>query len=114
MIDDEVDEHAYAPLLASVGELDEIPQRSVAGIYVVVVADVVSVVATGRRLKRHEPDCGDADALEIVETVHQAEEIADAVAVGVHEGGDRQAVDDGVESEVVDHERFVRITALGG
>ena len=99
-----------AALFAAVGELDEIAEGAVSGIDVVIVGDVVAVVAKGGRLKRHQPDGGHADALEIVEAIHQAAEIADAVAVGVHESGDRQAVNDGVfVPEVVDHERFLRI-----
>ena len=104
VIDDQVDDDADAALLAAVGELDEVAERAVARIDVVVVRDVVAVVAAGRGLERHQPDGGDAQALQIVQAAHQAREIADAVAVGIHVGADGQAVDDGVlVPEVVDH-----------
>ena len=49
---------------------------------------------------------GDAHALEVVEAAHEALEVSDAVAVGVHVGGDGEAVDDGVlVPEIVDHAR---------
>src|ERR1700743_796933 len=59
MVDDEVDDHADAALLAAVRELNEVAESSVAGIDVVIVGDVVTVVAKWRRLKGHQPDGGD-------------------------------------------------------
>ena len=67
VVDDEIDEHADAALLGAVGELDEIAERAVARIDAVVVGDVVAVVACGRGLERHQPDRGDAEAVQIVE-----------------------------------------------
>ena len=104
VVDDEVDEHADAALLGAVGELDEIAERAVARIDAVVVGDVVAVVALRRGLERHQPDRGDAEPVQVVEPAHQAREVADAVAVGIHVGADRQAVDDRVlVPEVIDH-----------
>ena len=104
VIDDEVDDDADAALLAAMGELDEIAERAVARIDAVIVGDVVAVVLAGRGLKRHQPDRGDAEPVQIIEPAHQALEVADAVAVGVHVGADGQAIDDTVlVPEVVDH-----------
>ena len=72
VVDDEVDEHADAALLGAVGELDEVAERAVARIDAVVVGDVVAVVAMGRGLERHQPDGGDAEAVQVIETAHQA------------------------------------------
>jgi hypothetical protein len=48
--------------------------------------------------------------VEVVETAHEAGEIADSIAVGVHESGYRQAIDYGVlVPEVVDHSRARKI-----
>src|SRR6185437_14407803 len=70
----------------------------------VIVGDVVAVVAMRRGLERHEPDGRDAEAMEIVQASCQAAEVADAIAVGVHVGADRQAIDDGVlVPEIADH-----------
>ena len=101
--------HAHAALLRLVGELDEVAERAVARVDVVVVADVVAVVAARRRLERHQPQAVTPRPAQVVEAAHQPLEVADAVAVGVHEGADGQAVDDGVlVPEVVDHERVQR------
>src|SRR5215469_15401212 len=105
VVDDEVDEDAEAALIAGMGEFDEVAERAVAWVDVVVVGDVVAVVAHGRGLEGHEPDGSDAETLEVIEAAHEAAEVADAVAGGVHEGADVQAVEDGVfVPEVVDHE----------
>ncbi len=109
MVDHQVDQNAYATLPASVGELHKITQGAVARIDAVVIRDVVAIVAMRRDLKRHQPDRRDAEAVQVIEAAHQAGEIADAVAIGIHVGADRQAVDDRVlVPEIVDHSRFAR------
>jgi hypothetical protein len=88
-------------------ELDEIAERAVARIDRVVVGDVVAVVPAGRFLERHQPDRGDAEPVEVVEPAHQPLEVADAVAVGVHEAADGEAIKDRVlVPEVVDHDGY--------
>ena len=94
VIDHEVDDDADAALLAAVGEFDEVAQRAVARIDAVIVRDVVAVVLAGRGLERHQPDRGDAEAVQIIQPPQQALEIADAVAIGVHIGADGKAVED--------------------
>ena len=116
VIDDEIDDDANAALLAAMGELDEVAERAVARIDAVIVRDVVAIVLAGRGLKRHQPDRGDAEPVKIIEPAQQALEIADAVAVGVHIGADRQAIDDTVlVPEVGDHDRMLlRATPISG
>ena len=110
VIDDEIDDHADAALLAAMGEFDEVAERAVARIDAVIVRDIVAVVLAGRRLERHQPDRGDAEPVQIVQPPQQAPEIADAVAVGVHIGADGKAIDHAVlVPEVVDH----RATLIG-
>ncbi|MFK4562285.1 hypothetical protein ABIF95_004815 [Bradyrhizobium ottawaense] len=110
VVDDEIDDNPDAALLAAVGELDEIAERAVTRIHAVIVGDVVAVVAAGRGLERHQPDRGDAEAMQIVEPAEQALEVADAVTVGVHIGADGKAVDHAIlVPEIVDHPR-----SLGG
>ena len=114
VIYDEIDDQANAALLAAVGEFDEIAESAVAGIDVVVVGDVVSIVAKWRRLKRHQPDCGDADSLKVIEAIHQTTKIADTIAIGVHESGNREAVDDGIfVPEVIDQKKSSKTSASG-
>ena len=104
VVDDEVDDDADAALPAAMGELDKVAERAVARIDAVIVRDVVAVVLAGRRLERHQPDRGDAEALQIIQPAQQALEIADAVAVGVHIGADGETIEYAVlVPEVVDH-----------
>jgi len=79
-----------------VQELDEVPARPEPPLDAVVVGDVVSVVAVRRGLRRREPDRIDAEALEMVEARAEAGEVADSVAVRVHERLDGGAVDERV------------------
>src|SRR4029450_5288223 len=104
MINHEVDEDAHAALLGAVGKFDKIAEGAVTRIDAVVIGDVIAVVATGRGLERHQPDRRDAEAVQIVQPAHQPLEIADPVAIGIHVGADRQAIDDGIlVPEIVDH-----------
>ena len=104
VVDDEVNEHPYAALLRAVSELDEIADRAVARIDAVIIRDVVAVVAMGRDLERHQPDRRDAETMQVVKTAHQTLEVADAVAVGIHVGSNRQAIDHRVlVPKVIDH-----------
>jgi len=79
--------------------------RAVARVHVVIVGDVVATVLAGRGLERHEPQRRDAETLQVVQAPAQPLEIPDAVAVGILEGADGEAVDDRVlVPEVVDHD----------
>ena len=104
MVDDEVDDHADAALLAAMGEFDEIPERAVARIDAIIIGDIVAVVLAGRGLEWHQPDRRDAESLQVIQPSQQAFEIADAVAIGVHIGADGEAIEHAVlVPEVVDH-----------
>jgi len=115
VVDDQVDDHPDPPLLGAVRELDEVPECPVSRIHAVVVGHIVAVVATGRRLERHQPDGGDAETVQVVEPAHEPGEVAYPIAVGVHEGPDRQAIDDGVlVPEIVDRGRRAALVRLRG
>ena len=104
VIDDEIDNDADAALSAAMSEFDEIAERAVARIDAVIVGNVVAVVSAGRRLKRHQPDRGDAEPVQIVQPPQQSLEIADAVTVGVHIGADGQAIENAaLVPEIIDH-----------
>ena len=93
---------------AAVRELHKVAERPVPRIDAVVVANVVAVIFARGRLKRHQPDRRHAHSLQIVQPADQTLKIADAVAIGIHIGGDRQAIDDRVlVPEIIDH---VRVT----
>jgi hypothetical protein len=94
VVDHEIDHHSQAALMAGMRKLGEVAERAVAGVDVVVVRDVVAGIKAGRRLERHQPDSGNAEALQIIKAADKALEVADAVAVCVHERADREAIDD--------------------
>src|SRR5690606_25934203 len=92
------------PFVRLVHELDEVARRAVAPVDAVVVADVVAVVAVRGRLERREPQRVDTQELQVVEASYQSFEVADAVAVRVHERLEIEAVDHRVlVPELVDH-----------
>ena|SRR5689334_7323912 len=104
MIDHEIDEHANATLLGAMSEFYEVTHRSISWIDAIVVGDVVTIVAMRGDLKRHQPDGRHSEPMQIIQSPQQAGEVADAVAVGIHECPNRQTVDNGVLiPEVVDH-----------
>src|SRR5206468_3324998 len=70
----------------------------------VVVGDVVAVVAVRSGLEGHQPQSGDSEASQVVEPADEPLEVADAIAVGVHERPNVQAIENGVlVPEVLDH-----------
>ena len=106
----QVDQDPNPALLRRVRELHEIAESAVARIDIVIIGDVVSVVFAGRSLERHQPDRGHSEAVQVIQPSHQSLEIADAVAVRIHVGADREAIDDGVlVPKVVDHARGPKI-----
>lgn len=88
MVDDEVDNDAYAALMAAVREFNEVAKSAIALIDAVIVRNVVSVVLAGRGLKRHEPNRRDAEAVQVVKTSCETAKVAYTIAVGVHETPD--------------------------
>ena len=78
MIHHEVDDDANSALLGGVGEFDEVAERAVARIHLVIVRNVITAVAVGRGLKRHEPDRSHAEPVQVVEAAHESGKVADA------------------------------------
>src|SRR6266700_7833405 len=106
VVDDQIDQNAHSTLRRTMCEFDKIAERAIAWVHVVVIRDVVAPVTIGRSLERHEPDRRYTQAMQIIEPPREALEISYAVAVRVHEGRDRQAVDNRVfVPQVVDHAR---------
>ncbi len=75
------------------GQLGEVAERSQPGIDAVVVADVIAVVALRRGVDRIEPQAGDPQPREVVQTTRQPRQVATPVTVGVLEQVDLDAVD---------------------
>jgi len=108
VVDDQIDQDAHAELMRLMREIDEVTQRAVGGIHLVVIADVVAVVAARGLLERVQPDARGAQPRDIVEAAHQALEVPDTVTVRVEKRRNVETVDDGVlVPEVLDHVAMV-------
>ena len=100
----QVNQHAHAALPAAVSELHEVANRPIPRIDPVVIADVVAVILPRRRLERHQPHRRHPHALQVVQAANQPLKVADTVAVCIHIGSNRQAVDNSVlVPKVIDH-----------
>jgi len=93
VIDHQIHDDAYTSLVRPVRKFDEIAQRAVARIHPVIVRDIISIVAAGRRLKRHQPDRRNPEPVQIVQTAHEPLEIADSVPIGIHKSADGKTID---------------------
>ena len=96
VVDDELGDDADAAAVRFGDEVIEVVERAVARMDVLVVGDVVAVVSQRRRVERQQPEAVDAEALQVVELLRQAGEVADAVVGAVEERADVRLVDDGV------------------
>lgn len=98
VVEDEVEDHvdAAAPRLGD--QPVEVLVGAERGVDRAVVGDVVADVAPGRDVDRREPQALDAQrgvgaVVEVVELLHDAAQVADAVAVGIPEGARVDVVD---------------------
>ena len=96
VVDDELGDDANVAAMRFRHEALEVLHRPVVRMDVLVVGDVVAVVPERRRIEGQQPERVDAEALEVVEPLCQAGEVADAVVVAVEEGAHVHLVDDGV------------------
>src|SRR5436190_17588656 len=107
MVHYQIDQDTDAALFCAVSKLDEIAQRAVSRIDIVIIGDVVTAVLARRRLKRHQPDRGHAESMQVIEATHESCEITDPIAVSVHVSVYRQAVDHRVlVPKIIDHMRL--------
>src|ERR671910_125844 len=75
VVDDEVEEHPHATASCLVDELDEVAERAEPRVDPVKVGDVVAVVPVRRRLAGLQPECIDAQALQVVEPAAESLEV---------------------------------------
>jgi len=85
VVDHQFGDHLDAAAMRLAHELAKFAHAAVGAVDVAVIGDVVAVVAERRRIERQEPDRGDAEVLKIVESLREAGEVADAVAIGIVE-----------------------------
>ena len=96
MIDYKFGDDAQIALMSGVQERAEIIERAEIRIYVKIIGNVVAVVAHRRWIEGQQPDCRDAEFLQIIQLLHEPAKIAHAVAIAVAKSLDVQLVDDGV------------------
>ena len=95
MVDDQVGDHPHPAVPRRAHQLDQVAEGAQARVDAVEVGDVVAVVTVGARVERLQPQARDAQAVEAVDVLDQAAEVAAAIAVAVGVGLDVEAVDDG-------------------
>jgi hypothetical protein len=76
-------------------QLVELLERAEQGVDALVVADVVAVVGLRRGVDRGEPQDVDAEVGQVIQSLQDPPEVADAVAVGVLERARIDLIDDG-------------------
>jgi hypothetical protein len=96
VVDDELGDDLEPAPVRFLDEAPEVVHVAVGGVDLLVFGDVVAVVPEGRGVEREEPDGRRAQFLHMVEPLHQALEVAHAVAVGILERLHVQLVYDGV------------------
>ncbi len=96
VIDHEVGDHPHAAVPRGAHELDELTVAAQPGVDAVEVGDVVAVVAVRRWVVRHQPHTGHTQAVQVVDALDQATEVAVSIAVAVLVSLNVQAVDDRV------------------
>ena len=96
MIEHEFGDDAQAPLVGQIEEGAEVFEGAVARIHREVVRDVVAIVPERRGIEREQPEGGDTKFGEIIQSLDQTPEVAEAVAIAVLERFDVKFVNDRV------------------
>ena len=96
VVQDQLGDHPDPAPVRLFDENAEVVDGADVGMHVSVIGDVVSVVLARRSADGEQPERVDAEVLEIVEPGGEPAEVADAVAVRIHERPHAQLVDDGV------------------
>ena len=65
-------------------------------VYILIVRDVVAAVALGRRLTRRAPDSVDTKSLQVIQSLTDAIEVANPIAVAILEAARIDFVDHGM------------------
>ena len=96
MIDHELGDDPDATGMGRTHELPEIGKRAILRMNVAIVANVITVIQSRRRIEWQKPDGVDAEIADVVELGYQSREIADAIVVTVKERSHVQLIDDRV------------------
>ena len=95
VVDHQLGDDAQAALVGLAQKLLEVGQVAVNRIDAAIIRNVITLVAQRRRIKRQQPDRGNAEVLQIIQLRGQPAKIADAVGVAVAERAHVRLVDDG-------------------
>jgi len=90
----EVQHEPDASLARLVYQPAEVAQAAVSRVHAEVISDVVPAVPARRRVDGMQPDRGDAQTREVIESSHQPLEVTYPVVVAVLEQADVDGVDD--------------------
>src|SRR5260370_8058337 len=93
MIDHELGDDADATGMGRTHELPEIGKRAILRMNVAIVANVITVIQSRRRIEWQKPDGVDAEIADVVELGYQSREIADAIVVAVKQRSHMQLID---------------------
>src|SRR5437667_4778100 len=96
MVDDKLGDHAQAATVGFAQKPPNVPERTVGGMNVAVVGNIIAFVFQRRGAKRQEPDRRYTEIADVIELLGQAGEVANAIAIAVLESADMNFIDDGV------------------
>ena len=83
VVDDQLGDHPQSALVRFGDEFLGVGHVAVVAVHPPVIGDVITVIATWRRIERQQPDGVDAELGNVIELGDQAREVSDAVVVGI-------------------------------
>jgi len=93
VVDDKINDHLYATSVGLVDEVFKVVERAVIGMDRIVVGYIIFMVAR-RTANGHEPDGSDAKLLQVVQFCSHPIDVANAIAIGVGKGVNKNLVED--------------------
>ena len=83
VVDDQIHDDADVPLFGFGDQGIHIRQRTVIGVNIAVIADIIAVIPVGRGINRRKPQSTYPKLLQIIQPGDDAGQVADPIAVGV-------------------------------
>ncbi len=102
VVDHQLGDDADAALVGLIEKRLEAGEVAIGRMDVAVVRDVVAVVAQRRGIERQQPYRRDAEIVDVIEPLHEAGKIADAVSTGIVKRFHMQLINDRVLVPVAD------------
>ena len=91
----DIDNQFHAQLMRLCNQLVKVGKRSIFGIHITIIRDIISEILLRRGKERADPDGIHPQRGNIVQTRRYARQIANSVAVGVLKGPRIDLIDDG-------------------